>query len=62
MSASDLMDKLKLNGRRNFLYTYLHPAIKAGYVVMTFPDNPKHRNQKYYLTLKALELLKNKNK
>ena len=50
LTVSELMEQIKLNGRRNFLYTYLYPAIKAGYVAMLYPDNPKHRNQQYYLT------------
>lgn len=57
LSVNSLMTILNLSGRRNFLYTYLYPAIKAGYVAMTFPNNPTHRNQKYYLTPKAKKAL-----
>ena len=56
LTANELMGQIKLNGRRNFLYTYLYPAIKAGYVAMLYPDNPKHRNQQYYLTQKGKEI------
>ena len=56
-TVSELMSVLKLNGRRNFLYTYLHPAIKGDYVSMLYPDNPRHRGQKYFLTEKGKKLV-----
>ncbi len=60
--ATEIMQMLDLSGRDNFRKGYLLPALQAGYLVMKFPDNPKHRNQKYLLTSKGLDKLKEKNK
>ena len=49
-SAKDLMAKLKLTHRPTFLYTYLQPALKAGFIEMTRPEAPRARNQKYRIT------------
>lgn len=49
-SARDLMAKLNLTHRPTFLYTYLQPALKAGFIEMTRPDAPRSRNQKYRIT------------
>jgi len=57
MSVKEMMLKLNIAGRDNFRNGYLLPAIAAGYLAMKFSDNPKHRNQKYYLTSKSQELL-----
>jgi ATP-dependent DNA helicase RecG len=53
MSVVDLMKSIELKGRYNFLYTYLYPALKGGYISMLYPEQPKHRNQKYSLTEKG---------
>ncbi|MDR2423260.1 MAG: cell filamentation protein Fic, partial [Prevotellaceae bacterium] len=58
LSVFDLMNTLQLNGRRNFLYTYLNPALKSGYITMLYPDKPKHRNQRYFLTTKGKAAVK----
>ncbi|OIP85069.1 MAG: hypothetical protein AUK44_00560 [Porphyromonadaceae bacterium CG2_30_38_12] len=55
-SVTNLMAVLNLTSRRNFLYTYLYPAIRSGFVSMLYPENPTHRNQKYYLTTKAKKI------
>jgi len=57
LSAKKIMGILELSDRGNFVDLYLHPAQNKGYVEMTHPENAKHRNQKYYLTEKGLELL-----
>jgi len=56
--ASGLSPKSKDHFKKQFL----NPAIEAGLVSMTYPDNPRHPQQKYYLTelgLKVLKLLGN---
>ena len=57
-SLSDLLKKLNLKGRRNFLVNYLTPAIEGGYVLRAYPDKPNHPNQRYYLSEKGLKLVK----
>lgn len=54
MTVLEMMAKLKLGGRRNFLEKYLSPAIDAGLVEMTQPDSPRSPTQKYRLTSKGL--------
>lgn len=45
---------MKLKDRENFMKNYLSPAMKEGFVVMLYPDNPRHPRQKYLLTVKGL--------
>jgi Fic family protein len=59
-SASDLMIKLGLSHRPTFRKNYLHPALEAGLIEMTQPDNPRARNQKYRLTAHGVQLMKAK--
>lgn len=33
---------------------YLTPAMNEGWVVMLYPNNPKHPQQKYLLTVKGV--------
>lgn len=47
LSASELMEMLELKHRPTFRVNYLRPAINAGLVEMTLPQNPTARNQKY---------------
>ena len=56
MSVLEMMAKLKLGGRRNFLEKYLSPAIEASLVEMTQPHSPRSPTQKYRLTEKGREL------
>jgi ATP-dependent DNA helicase RecG len=55
--ASGLSPKSKDYFKKQFLY----PAIEAGMLAMTYPDNPRHPKQKYYLTKLGLEVLKQLN-
>lgn len=57
-TREEIMEIMHLNHRENFRLTYLIPAIKAGYVTMLYPNNPKRKGQAYYLTPKGLELLR----
>ena len=50
LSLKEIMERLSLKGRDNFLTSYLNPALKEGLIEQTHPENPKHRNQKYRLT------------
>jgi hypothetical protein len=52
--ASGLSPKSKDHFKKQFL----NPAIEAGLVSMTHPDNPRHPQQKYYLTELGSEVLK----
>ena len=48
MSALELMEKLGLKSRLAFRKNYLQPALEAGLIAMTDPNNPTNRNQRYY--------------
>lgn len=48
MSATEIMQKLNLKSRISFRQNYLKPAIEAGLIEMTEPNNPTSKNQKYY--------------
>jgi len=54
------MKCVSLNHRPIFLYDYLQPAIKAGFVEMTQNDLQKSPTQKYRLTAKGKALLATK--
>ena len=58
LSISQLMSKVGLKHRPNFLEYHLNPAIVAGYVRMLYPQSPRHPRQKYLLTVKGLALYK----
>ena len=55
-SKHSLKAKLGLKNDEHFRKRYLKPAIELGYIVMTIPDKPKSKMQKYKLTNKALKL------
>lgn len=42
------MKKLGLKDDKHFRMQYLKPALAFGVVEMLYPENPKHRNQKYF--------------
>ena len=48
LTAKELKEILNLKHTNSFLQNYLNPAIKLGFVKMTHPENPRHRNQRYY--------------
>ncbi len=58
VSRQVLMEKLKLKHRPTFLYSYLKPALEAGYVQMTTPKAKHNQNQTYALTTLGSHLLK----
>ena len=53
MSVREMMERLELKGRDNFLKKYLNPTMAAGYLRMLYPDNPRHPRQKYRLTARG---------
>lgn len=58
LSVKEIMEKLRLKGRDNFLKSYLTPAIQRGLVSLLYPSVPRHPRQKYLLTTKGLDFLK----
>ena len=62
MSILQMMERLKLKHRPNFLEYHLNPSISEGYVRMLYPDKPNHPRQKYLLTVKGLALYNELNK
>jgi fido (protein-threonine AMPylation protein) len=56
LSVKEMLDKIGLKQRVNFLNLYLNPAIAENFVRMYFPDSPRHPRQKYLLTVKGLAL------
>lgn len=57
LSVKELMERLSLKGRDNFLKAYLYPAMRKGFVEQTHPEQANHPNQKYRLTGKGKALL-----
>ena len=47
-----------MTSRRYVRVNILNPAIKDGYVLRAYPDQPKHPKQRYYLSEKGLKLVK----
>jgi hypothetical protein len=56
------MERLALAHRPTFLYTYVKPALEAGFLQMTIPDKPRSRSQKYRLTAKGMAWLAGRRK
>ena len=54
LSIKEMLVALNLKDRENFMANYLNPAMKEGFVVMLYPDKPKHPRQKYLLSVKGL--------
>lgn len=46
-TANAIMEELGLKSKETFRKNYMNPAIGQGYVVMTIPDKPNSRNQRY---------------
>lgn len=54
LSISQLMEKVGLKHRPNFIEYHLNPAISEGYIRLLYPKSPRHPRQKYLLTVKGL--------
>ena len=57
LSVKEIMSRLGLKDRANFLKNYLNPSINEGLVRQLYPDRPNHPRQKYLLTVKGLLVL-----
>jgi len=58
MRSGELMEKLRLKDRRHFGMNNLQPALAAGLIEMTIPDKPRSRKQKYRLTDKGRQAMR----
>ena len=58
MSRGELMEKLRLKDRMHFGMDYLQPSLAAGLIEMTIPDKPRSSKQKYRLTEKGRQALR----
>ena len=54
LSVKELMARVGLKDRMNFMEYSLNPAINMGFVRMLYPESPKHPRQKYELTVKGI--------
>ena len=61
LSVKELMVKVGLKDRMNFMEYSLTPAINTGFVRMLYPESPKHPRQKYLLTVKGIGWYNSKN-
>jgi predicted HTH transcriptional regulator len=60
LPAKQIMNLQSLKDYKNFLQTYLQPALKEGYIEMLYPENPKRKGQRYYLTEKGKASIRKK--
>ncbi|MBR4311525.1 MAG: Fic family protein [Akkermansia sp.] len=58
VSIREMMLRLHLKGRDNFLKNYFTPALSAGYILPLYPDTPRHPRQKYLLSDTGRKVLK----
>ncbi|RKY85019.1 hypothetical protein DRQ11_10635, partial [candidate division KSB1 bacterium] len=58
LSSGELRKQLNLKHRPTFRENYLHPALEKGYIEMTIPEKPSSRLQKYRLTEKGRQVLR----
>ncbi|MBP9983891.1 MAG: Fic family protein [Prevotella sp.] len=56
LSIKEMLSVMGLKDRENFMENYLTPAMNEGWVVMLYPNNPKHPRQKYLLTVKGMSV------
>jgi len=52
-SIKEMLERVGLKDRKNFLEYHLTPAIREGFVSLLHPDKPRHPRQKYLLTVKG---------
>jgi len=55
-SAKEIMDRFNFRGRSQFQAVYLKPLLEQGRLRRTYPDQPKHPEQKYYTVKTRTEL------
>ena len=56
LSIKQMLERVDLKDRKNFIEYNLNPAISEGFVRMLYPDKPHHPRQKYLLTTKGVLL------
>ena len=56
-SVKELLEKMGLKDRENFLDNYLKPALSERLIEPLYPNQPRHPKQKYRLTEKGLKVL-----
>ena len=56
LSIKQMLDKIGLKDRMNFMEYHLNPAMQEGFVRMLYPNSPRHPRQKYLLTVKGVAL------
>ena len=56
-SVKELLEKMGLKDRENFLDNYLKPALNEGILEPLYPNQPRHPKQKYRLTETGLKVL-----
>lgn len=54
LTLKQIMERVEMKHRPNFIDNYLNPAITDGYLRLLYPDKPRHTRQKYLLTVKGL--------
>lgn len=54
LTLKQIMERVEMKHRPNFIDNYLNPAITDGYLRLLYPDKPRHPRQKYLLTVKGL--------
>ncbi len=57
MKRMELQEALGLKHEDHFREAYLKPSLNGGFIVMTIPDKPKSKLQKYCLTPKGVKIL-----
>ena len=55
--VKELLEKMGLKDRENFLDNYLKPALNEGILEPLYPNQPRHPKQKYRLTETGLKVL-----
>lgn len=58
MTRGEIQDKLGLKDEKHFRESYQQVAVKLGFIEMTIPDKPRSSKQKYRLTEKGRQVLK----
>ncbi|MEM6265264.1 MAG: Fic family protein [Bacteroidota bacterium] len=56
-SRSELLDTLGLSNQTKNYQRYIEPLIDRDFLTLSYPENPRHRNQKYLTTPKGKQLL-----
>nr|WP_320038903.1 hypothetical protein [uncultured Bacteroides sp.] len=52
----EMLAVMNLKDRGNFMDNYLSLAMNEGFIVMQYPNNPRHPRQKYLLTAEGLAI------